>query len=165
VGAMRNNRQFRENATNKKSAETGIAIVEFGFIAPLMLLLLLAVVDSGMYTTAFIAVQNAARSAALRNSGGTESTTDQTAACQIALTELRGLPGVPVAGNCGSVPLSVTSVYCAAGSACGSAAGSADGRAAVLVSVRYTIPGVFRLPIVGPNQVSATSQMRVRSYE
>ena len=140
-------------------------MAEFGFVGPVLLLLVLAVVNSGLYTTAFIAVQNAARSAALRNSGGTESATDQTAACDIAMSELRGLPGVPATSACGGAPVSVTSVYCAAGAACGSAASTADGQAAVLVSVRYTVPGVFRMPFVGPAQVVAKSQMRVRSYE
>ncbi len=164
LGAMGNSQQFRTIRGDKRG-ERGTAVAEFGFVAPVLLLVMLAVVDSGLYTTAFIAVQNSARSAALRNSGGTESTTDQTEACQIALSELRGLPGVPASGSCGSAPLAVSSSYCSAGGACGSAAATADGRAAVLVSVRYTIPGVFRIPLVGPAQVAATSQMRVRSYE
>ncbi|MEO5926469.1 MAG: TadE/TadG family type IV pilus assembly protein [Bryobacteraceae bacterium] len=162
---MRIRQQSHRIGGNTKSRQRGTALAEFGFVAPLLMLLLLAVVDSGLYTTAFIASQNAARAAALRNSGGTESSTDQAAACEIALSELRGLPGVPATGNCGSAPLTVTSVLCAAGTSCGSSESTADGRAAVLVSVRYTIPGVFRLPLVGPPQVAAKSQMRVRSYE
>ena len=162
---MRISEQFRSIRRDKKRSQQGTALAEFGFVAPILLFMLLAVVDSGLYTTAFIAVQNAARSGALRNSGGTESATDQSSACAIALAELRGLPGVPAGGSCGTAPLSVTSSYCAEGATCGSAPASADGRAAVLVTVRYTVPGVFRMPLVGPAQVAAKSQMKVRSYE
>lgn len=158
-------RGFTNAPHGRLDTERGNALVEFALVAPLMLLLLLAVVEGGISATAFISVQNAARSAAMRNSGGLESATDQTAACEVALSELRGLPGVPSSGDCTAAPVAVTSALCAAGGPCGAAAASADGQAAVMVSVRYSPPALFRMPIAVPATVQATSQMRIRSYE
>src|SRR5712671_1321607 len=91
----------------RRQSRRGNAIVEFALVAPLILLLLLAIFDFGIYAYAFISVQNAVRVAALRNSGGMESAADQQAACALAVEELRGLPniGTGYTAACGASPV------------------------------------------------------------
>jgi Flp pilus assembly protein TadG len=143
----------------------GNAIVEFALVAPLLFGLMLAVFDSGIYVYSFISVQSAARSAAMRNSGSTETAADQATACSIATNQLQGLPSIASApGSCSAAPLVVTSVLCGR-SSCGSAGASADGTYSTLVTVRYSVPFVFGIPLAGPPTIAAVSQMKLRSVE
>ncbi len=107
----------------------GNAMVEFGLIAPLLFPMMLAAFDFGMYTYAFISVQNAVRVAALRNSGGPDSAADQASACAMVIEELRGLPniGPSFQSTCGASPLVVTSVLCSSTTPCAGSTKSADG--------------------------------------
>jgi Flp pilus assembly protein TadG len=156
--------QYPRKKLLRKRARAGNAMVEFALVAPLLFGMGLVVFDSGMYVYSFISVQSAARSAAVRNSGSTETATDQATACSMATNQLQGLPSIGSAGLCTAAPLVVTSVLCGA-SSCGSATSSADGAAASLVTVKYTVPFVFGIPLVGPPVIAAASQMKLRSIE
>jgi Flp pilus assembly protein TadG len=145
----------------------GSALVEMALIAPLLFPLLLAAFDFGMYTYAFISVQNAVRVAALRNSGGPDSAADQGSACAMVIQELSGLPniGSSFQSSCSASPLVVASASCSATTACSGAAMSADGSPASAVTVQYSMPGVFTIPIVGPSVITRTAQMKIRNMQ
>jgi Flp pilus assembly protein TadG len=145
----------------------GNALVEFALIAPLLLPIVLVIFDIGMYTYAFVSLQNAARAAAVRNSGGPDSAADQSAACALVIEELRGLPNIGSSFDtpCAASPLVVTSVLCDDTTACIGTATSADGQRAVSVTVTYTPPALFRLPFVGPNSITRNAQMKVRNSD
>ncbi|MBI4908249.1 MAG: pilus assembly protein [Acidobacteria bacterium] len=140
----------------------GNSIVEFALIAPLLLMMLHAGLDLALYAYAFLSVENAARAAALRNSGGLESATDQAAACAMTLESLRGLPsiGSASAGNCSGSPLTVTSQLCDARNACSIATPAGEG-ATTVVAVTYRMPELFRFPLGGTGDVRRICQMRV----
>ncbi len=112
--------------------ERGNAVVEFALVFQLVLIMLLSSFNIGVYAYGLIAVQNAARTAALRNSGGAGTAADQAGACAMAIRELRGLPNIGPAfsGNCSSEPLVVSSAACDGASACPSGSTSADGEPA-----------------------------------
>jgi Flp pilus assembly protein TadG len=140
-------------------------MLEFALIMPVLVMVMLAVFDAGLYVTAYISVREAARAAATRNSGGRESAVDQAQACAIVLDQLRGLPGVPADTACTSAPVVVSSELCLGPSPCGGQPTTADGQPAALVTVRYTVPHLFRFPIAGPPTVTQSAQMKLRSYE
>jgi len=150
-----------------RSGRRGSAIFEFAVVAPVLFPLLLALVNFGINACAFISVENAARVAAIRNSGGMESAADQNTACAMAIEELRGLPGIDssFASSCTDAPVAVASTLCDSDTPCTPGAGSADGSSAVLVTVSYSMPDVFRLPLVGPSVITRSAQMRVRSNQ
>jgi Flp pilus assembly protein TadG len=142
----------------------GSAVVEFALVSPLMFLFMLAAFDFGLYTYAFIAVQNGARAAALRNSGGLDSASDSASACAIVLEELRGLPNTTSASACDGNPISVNSTLLC-GSSCSSTASSADGNPATAVTVTYAVPPVFQFRLSGANTITRSAQMRIRSLQ
>lgn len=146
--------------------ERGNNLVEFALVAPIAFLILISVFDAGFYVYSFISVQSAVRAAATRNSGGRESAVDQTSACKAAIQHLAGLPSIAgLSGSCASAPLQVSSVLCDGPSSCGRAATSADGTPAALVTVSYTLPSMFSLPIAKATVVSISSQMKLRDVE
>ena len=142
--------------------------MEFALIAPLLFPLMLVVFDFGLYAYAFISVQNAARVAALRNSGGIDSAADQESACTMAIEELRGMPnvGASFTSTCGASPLSVTAVLlCPTTTNCSGSAASVDHQPAAMVSVTYSVPDLFRFPLIAPKSITRSSQMRMRSLQ
>ena len=155
---------MRKNPGRNKN-EKGNTLVEFALSAPIALLFLLAAFDFGFYAYAFISVENAARSAALRNSGGSESASDQSSACKVAIEELKGLPNVTATTSCGSAPLRVTSTLCQGSATCDGYSGTPDGSPAASVTIAYTMPSVFRIAFTGPGIITRTSQMRMRTSQ
>jgi Flp pilus assembly protein TadG len=149
----------------RRDGRRGVALVEFGMTSIVLFLMMLVTFDFGIYATSFIAIQNASRVAALRNSGGLESADDQATACQMAIAELRGLPGIDesFSSTCDSSPLVVTSVLCDADTPCAGTASSADAEPAASVRVTYTLPDLFHLPNVGPGVISRTTQAKIRA--
>jgi Flp pilus assembly protein TadG len=148
--------------------EKGNAVMEFALIAPLLFPLVLVIFDFGLYAYAFISVQNAARVAVLRNSGGVDSATDQAGACSLAIDELRGMPniGSTFTSGCTASPISVTAVLlCPSTTACSGPSASIDSQPAAMVSVTYTVPDLFRFPLIAPQSITRTSQMRMRSLQ
>ncbi|MEO8027366.1 MAG: TadE family protein [Bryobacteraceae bacterium] len=150
--------------TNRRN-QRGNVMVEFALSAPIALMFMTAAFDFGFYAYAFISVENAARSAALRNSGGRESAADQPAACAVAMQELRGLPNIGTLATCGTAPLIVTSVLCDGPGACAGSAGTPDGAPAAAVTISYTMPSVFRIAFTGPGVITRTSEMKVRTLQ
>ena len=150
---------------SRQYGERGSAIIEFGLIAPLLLPLILVAVDGGIYAFSFVAVQNGVRVAALRNSGGLDSASDQTQACSMMIEELRGLPniGSSFSSSCASDPLVVTAVLCDAVTPCFGSTTSADGGSATSIMASYTVPALFRFPLVGPTVIARRSQMKIRN--
>jgi Flp pilus assembly protein TadG len=154
--------------TKMNRRERGNAIVEFALIAPLLFPLFLAIFDFGLYAYAFISVQNAARVGALRNSGGIDSATDQSAACSMALDELRGMPniGSSFQSTCGGAPVSVSAVLlCPTTTDCSGSSASIDSHPAAKVTVSYSVPDLFRFPLIAPQTIARSSEMRLRSLQ
>jgi len=77
----------------------GSAVVEAALMMPWICFLFVGVLDSGFYTYAAMATQNAARAVAIQDAtaGGTIS---NAAICLAAMNELRFLPNVGLGGNC-----------------------------------------------------------------
>lgn len=154
--------------TKQQNREKGNAIIEFALIAPLLFPLMLIVFDFGLYAYAFISVQNAARVGALRNSGGLDSATDQASACAMAIEELRGMPniGSSFSSACGSSPVSVSAVLlCPTTTNCSGSSATVDKEPAAKVTVTYSVPNLFRFPLIAPRSISRSSQMRMRSLQ
>jgi Flp pilus assembly protein TadG len=142
--------------------------MEFALIAPLLFPLILVIFDFGLYAYAFISVQNAARVGALRNSGGIESAADQAGVCTMAIEELRGMPniGPNFSSACNGAPVSVAVQFlCPTSTNCQGSSASIDSQPAVQVSVTYTIPDLFRIPLLAPQAITRSSQMRIRSLQ
>jgi Flp pilus assembly protein TadG len=148
--------------------EKGNAIMEFALIAPLLFPLILVIFDFGLYAYGFISVQNAARVAVLRNSGGIESASDQAGACSMAIEELRGMPniGTSFTSSCAGAPLTVTATYlCPSATSCSGSSASIDSHPAAKVTVTYSVPDLFQFPLLAPQSITRTSQMRMRSLQ
>lgn len=142
--------------------------MEFALIAPLLFPLILVIFDFGLYSYAFISVQNAARVGALRNSGGLDSAADQAVACSMAIEELRGMPniGSSFTSSCGGTPVIVSAVLlCSATTNCSGALATIDSQPAAQVTVTYSVPNLFRFPLIAPQSISRRSQMRMRSLQ
>lgn len=142
--------------------------MEFALIAPLLFPLMLVVFDFGLYAYAFISVENAARVAALRNSGGIDSAADQAGACSMAIDEMRGMPniGSSFSSSCGGSPLTVTATYlCGTSTSCSGSSASVDNEPAAKVTVTYFVPDLFKFPIVAPQSITRSAQMRMRSMQ
>lgn len=152
----------------QRKQEKGNAIMEFALIAPLLFPLLLVIFDFGLYAYGFISVQNAARVAVLRNSGGLDSASDQAGACSMAIEELRGMPniGTSFTSSCGSEPVTVTAtLLCPSTTKCSGSSASIDSHPAAQVTVTYKVPDLFRFPLVAPQSITRSSQMRMRSLQ
>ncbi len=148
--------------------EKGNAIVEFALVAPLLFPLMLVIFDFGLYAYAFISVQNAARVGALRNSGGLDGASDQASACAMAIEELRGMPniGSSFTSTCGGAPVSVTAkLLCPSSTNCSGSSATIDGQPAAMVSVTYSVPNLFRFPLIAPQSITRSSMMRMRSLQ
>jgi hypothetical protein len=149
----------------RRRRSRGSSIVEFALIAPVLMLTMLTIFDFGFYIYAFIGVQNAARNAALRNSGGVASVTDVEGACSLVLEELRGLPNTGAATGCTGQPITVSSVSLCPSSPCTGVLQSPDGEPAVKITVTYRVPDLLRPPFVEINTITRTSQMKLRSIQ
>jgi Flp pilus assembly protein TadG len=155
----------RATASHRRGGRDGVAVVEFGMSSIVIFSMVLVTFDLGIYASAFIAIQNASRVAALRNSGGIESATDQETACQMALDELRGIPGIgpDFSSDCTSGVLVVTSSLCDSSNPCTGAAASLDSDPVVVVNVTYTLPDLFHLPSLGPGVITRVTHAKVRA--
>lgn len=143
----------------------GVALVEFGMTSIVVFLIILVIFDFGLYAYAFLAIQNASRVAALRNSGGLESADDQSTACALAIDQLRGLPGINLdfTSDCKSGRVVVTSELCDSDSPCSGAVSGFDSDPSVKVVVRYTLPDLFHVPNVGPDVITRVTYAKIRA--
>jgi Flp pilus assembly protein TadG len=156
---------MREIPKNRRKSTRGNSLVEFALVAPVFVLMLLGTAQLGFYAYAFVSVENASRSAVLRNSSGSESAIDQETACAVVVEEMRGMPnlGASFSSPCTSAPLVVNSRLCSDAQPCSGGAISADGAPAAAVTVAYTMPTF--LPMGGPAVISRTVHMKLRSLE
>lgn len=146
-----------------KSRE-GNAIVEFALIAPWFFLLFTGVVDAGFATYGLIAVENAARVAALHGAANAVTASDQAGACTLVIQELQGLPqvGSSFSSSCNSNPVTVSVNYCDGSTPCTGSTTSIDNGPATYVAVTYQLPSLFQLPISGLTTITRTAEMRLR---
>jgi hypothetical protein len=114
----------------------------------------------GFYSYLFISTENAARSAASRNSFSAETAVDQEAACSMVTEELRGLIPAGSPGTCQDGALVVESALCNASIPCSGTDTSVDGKGAVVVRVRFTPPSWITFG--GGWVVSRAVQMKLR---
>lgn len=154
----------------RRPETSGHAAVELALMAPWIFLLFAMVFDLGFYSYAVIATENAARSAVMYTSASTATASDDTAACTVALRELRGMPNVSASTTCAttlggisnSQPLFVDA--CASGVACGGVQfTSVDGATASRVVVTYRSPQLFPIPgLMGRMTVTRYAEARMR---
>jgi len=149
---------------SRRPGEKGNSLIEFAFIAPWFFVLFTGVVDTGFATYGLIAVQNAARVAALHGAANVTTASDQAGACAMVIQELRGLPqiGSSFSSTCSSDPLRVTVRYCDGSTPCSGSATSVDNGPATFVSVTYQLPHLFQLPLTGLTSITRTAEMRLR---
>jgi Flp pilus assembly protein TadG len=148
----------------KKTRRQGNSLIEFVIIAPWFFFLFTGVMDAGFATYGLIAVQNAARVAALHSAANTVTANDQAGACTLVISELKGLPkvGSAFASQCTSNPVTVTVKYCDGSTPCSGSTTSVDGGPAAFVSVTYELPPLVQLPIYGLSTITRTAEMRLR---
>ena len=152
-----------QRRTNRKSTK-GNALIELSLLLPWLIFLFTGTFDLGFYYYALESVQNAARTAAIHTSANSVTSTDQTAACSLAIGQLRALPniGQSFATTCGGDPVTVTAGYCSGTGACGPLAASPDSSPAAYVTVTYRMPPLFRFPVQGLSTITRTAAMRLR---
>ena len=148
----------------RKSDKRGNALVEFALISPWFFLLFTGIVNAGFATYGLIAVQNAARVAALHDAANVSSASDQSGACALAIQQLRGLPniGSSFTSGCNADPVTVSVNYCDGSTPCTGSSNSVDNGPAAFVSVTYKLPQLFQLPIGGFTSITRTAEMRLR---
>jgi len=148
----------------RKVQQRGSSLIEFVLVAPWYFLLFSGVLQAGFAICGLIAVQNAARVAALHLSANPAAATDQPGACTLAIKELKGLPntGAGFTSDCNASPLTVTVKYCDAAIPCTGSATSIDGGPAAFVRETYNLPTVVQFPIAGLPAITRTMEMRLR---
>jgi Flp pilus assembly protein TadG len=137
-----------------KRKQRGSALVEFLLAFPFLFLLFVGVYDLGFYLYAAIAVQDAARTAALYTSD--PSTAGNLAgACQYVLAALQSLPNQAQAlADCRSLPVQLTVT---------SLTNGPDGNPTSQVTLAYqTIPLMAIPGLPGQLTITRTAQMRIR---
>lgn len=149
----------------RQDGRRGVAIVEFAMTSLVLVMFVIVAFDFGIYALSFLTVQNAARAAVLRNSGGIDSADDQASACTVVLDGLRGLPtnGVAYSTQCDQAPLIVVAQLCDGADPCLGGSAPADGEPAATVRVTFTLPNLILIPNVGPTSVQKTVRMKVRN--
>lgn len=122
-------------------------------MAPWIFFLFMGTLDFGFYASAIIATENAARVAVMQTSQDTLTQTNNTLACQFALSELNVLPNTRSLNSCGALPVTVTTA----------AVVDADGFKASQVSVTYQTISMIPIPgVTGQLTLTRNAQMRLR---
>jgi Flp pilus assembly protein TadG len=150
---------------NGRGCRSGIALVEFALTSMVLFLFVIIVFDFGIYALTFLSVQNAARAAVLRNSGGLDSAGDQEAACAVVRAQLKGLVsgGPAISAQCDQAPLIVAAELCDGSDSCLGGSPSSDGEPAAAVRVTYSLPFLFLVPTDSATVVVKTVRMKVRN--
>jgi Flp pilus assembly protein TadG len=146
------------------SGKRGNSLVEFALIAPWFFVLFTGVTDAGFATYGLIAVQNAARVAAIHSAENVTTASDQAGACALVLQELKGLPkvGSSFTSSCNADPITVTVNYCDGTTPCSGSTTSIDNGPAAFVTVTYQLPPMLQLPLRGLSSITRTAEMRLR---
>lgn len=145
----------RTSVSTPRDRKSGNTAIEFAFFAPWYLFLFLGIFNYGFYSYSLIAVQNAARICGFYASGSASASIDTTTVCKYALAQLKNLPNVGSGTVTCSSPVTVAA----------SATTGPDGYPAASVTVSYSTPALFAVPIIFPGQItiSKTVVMRTRS--
>lgn len=150
-----------------KRSKSGNAILELALLLPWFIFLFTGIFDFGFYAYALIGTENAVRVAVMHSAANSGTASDQAGACALVSAGLTGLPNVgpTYSGSCNTDPITVTSTYCDASTLCDGASASVDGEPAAYVSVTYSLPPLFRVPIPGVSHITRTAEMRLRDTE
>jgi hypothetical protein len=133
--------------------EHGHAVIEVSLMAPWIFFLFVGTLDLGFYSYAVIATQNAARVAAAQTSATPTTATDNTLACNFALTELNVLPNTRSLATCAALPVIVNATTFV----------DADGATAARVDVTYQTINMIPIPgLTGRLSITRNAQMRLR---
>ena len=133
--------------------EHGHAVIEVSLMAPWIFFLFVGTLDLGFYSYAVIATQNAARVAAAQTSATPTTATDNTLACNFALTELNVLPNTRSLTTCDALPVIVNATSFV----------DADGATATRVDVTYQTINMIPIPgLTGRLSITRNAQMRLR---
>ena len=148
----------------RKSKQRGNSLIEVVLFAPWFIFIFIGVTQAGFMLYGLIAVQNAARVAALHVAANAVTANDQAGACSLAIAELKGLPNVgsTFRSNCNASPVVVTTAYCDASVPCAGGTTSIDSGPAAFVSVAYTLPSIGGFPLGGVSSITRTVEMRLR---
>jgi Flp pilus assembly protein TadG len=149
---------------SRKAKQQGSSLVEFVLVAPTFFFLFTGVTQAGFSIYGLIAVENAARVAALHSAANLTTASDQAGACTLVLQELQGLPNVGsgFSSSCSANPITVTAKYCDGTTTCTGTATSVDNGPATFVSVTYQIPPFLQFPVTGLTSITRTAEMRLR---
>src|SRR4051812_41535158 len=120
--------QASSRTRSRRHMMRGEAVLEIAFLVPWIFFLFAGAFDTGFYSYALIATQEAARAGAEYTSRNSSTVSDSAAACQFAIVEMRALSNVAQLTSCGASPLLVTA----------QAVTDADGYADSAVTVTYT---------------------------
>lgn len=132
-------RKMRRNGTSRARTR-GHAVVEIALMSPWIFFLFIAICDFGFYAYAMIAVENAARVAAMHTSSDPALAADAGGACTYVLQEMKRLPNATSLSSCNASPLQVTAQKL-------SATGP-DQEDATLVTVTYQTIAMIPLPFM-----------------
>jgi len=146
-----------------KPRRRGQSFIELCFIVPWFLFLFIGALDMGFYAYALIAVQGAARMAALYTSSSFATDADRTGACTYVLSELQSLPNIGTdVSTCGTGTSVSTSSPVAVSATC-----ALDATYGPIATVSVTYQSISMIPIPGilSQQLRLTRivQMRVRN--
>ena len=133
--------------------EHGHAIIEVTLMAPWIFFLFMGTLDFGFYSYAVIATQNAARVAVMLTSQTPTTATNNTLACNYALTELNVLPNTRTLTTCGALPVIVNATSFI----------DADGATAARVDITYQTINMIPIPgLTGRLSITRNAQMRLK---
>jgi len=136
-----------------RHGERGTEILEAAFVLPLLVFTLIGAFDLGFYMYAFIAVENAARVAALDTSSSSATANNVALACADVTVELAKLPNNSTfPSGCTGAPLLVTAQKVA----------GPDGNWASTVTVTYTTSQLISIPGLS-SQLSITRSVEMRT--
>jgi len=122
-------------------------------MAPWILFLFMGTIDLGFYSYAIIATENAARVATMQTSATPTTATDNTLACNFALTELNVLPNTRSLATCAALPVIVNATTFI----------DADGASAARVDVTYQTINMIPIPgLTGQLSITRNAQMRLK---
>lgn len=134
--------------------QRGTSLVEFVLLFPVVFFLFVGAFDLGFFCYAFIAVQDAARVAALYTSTSSSTMSNATQACTYVLSELQSMPNYSqLPSTCNAAPLVVTVT----------AVTGPDNNQASQVTVTYKTLQLIPIPgLPAQVNISRVVEMRVR---
>lgn len=133
----------------------GHAVLELTFFVPWIYFLFVGALDFGFYSYALIAVQNAARAAALNAAQFADMADEQAEACRQVRNDLAKMPNAGSFNTgCTATPLSVTLTPFT----------DSQGHLAARVQVSYQTVRLLSIPGLVPSQLNITRTAEVRVY-